>query len=60
MSFEDVGRLGLPEELAGEIAVVTPEARLLLEAWEAKGAGEREQLLGVPPQPFYLRAPYVT
>lgn len=59
-SFEGVERLGLPGETEGRIAMVTPDASLLLEAWEAKGDGEREQLLGMPPQPFYLREPYVT
>lgn len=59
-SFEETGRLKLPDELAGEIAVVTPEARLLLEAWIAKSKLERESLLSSPPQPFYLREPYVT
>lgn len=59
-SFEDVDRLELPEALANEIAVVTPEARLVLAAWQAKSESGRNQLLESPPQPFYLREPYVT
>ena len=59
-SFEDLGRLALPTALAGEITVVTPEARLLLDAWMAKDEVESNRLLGMPPQPFYLREPYVT
>lgn len=59
-SFEPTGRLNLPDALAEDIAVVTPGARLLMDAWNAKTELVRDQLLGVPPQPFYLREPYVT
>ncbi len=58
--FEAVGRLGLPEELGSAVAVVVPEARLVLEAWRAKADEDQERLMAVPPQPFYLREPYVT
>lgn len=59
-SFEGVERLGLPEELAAVVAVVVPEARLVLRAWREKSDEDRERLTAVPPQPFYLREPYVT
>jgi tRNA threonylcarbamoyladenosine biosynthesis protein TsaB len=59
-SFEGAERLDLPDELVGVVAVVVPEARLVLRAWRAKSDQEQERLMTVPPQPFYLREPYVT
>jgi tRNA threonylcarbamoyl adenosine modification protein YeaZ len=59
-SFEGVERLNLPDELAGCVALVVPEARLLLRAWLAKSDEEQGRLMAAPPQPFYLREPYVT
>ena len=58
--MSSAGSLRLPDELAGGVAVVVPEARLVLRAWRETPDGDRERLLTVPPQPFYLREPYVT
>lgn len=59
-SFEEMERLRLPEDLAAQAEVVVPDARLVLEAWLARSARARDELARVPPQPFYLREPYVT
>ena len=58
LTLEDPGRLKLPAEI--EIEWATPCAARLLEAWAAKGEREREVLLGIPPEPFYLRPPHIT
>jgi tRNA threonylcarbamoyladenosine biosynthesis protein TsaB len=58
--LEAVARLRLPEELAAQITVATPEARLAVAAWEARDEEGREQLRNTPLQPFYLRPPNIT
>ena len=58
LTLEDPGRLKLPAEM--EIEWATPCATRLLEAWAAKSEKEREVLLGIPPEPFYLRPPHIT
>ena len=60
MTLEDAERLGLPEELAVAVEVAMPEASLLLEAWQARSAEERDELIAIPPQPFYLREAHIT
>jgi tRNA threonylcarbamoyladenosine biosynthesis protein TsaB len=58
LTLEDPGRLKLPTEI--EIEWGAPCAARLLEAWSAKSERERELLLGIPPEPFYLRPPHIT
>lgn len=59
VALEDPGRLKLGEELSRKVEHAAPSAALLLEAWAAKSEGEREALCRVPPEPFYLRSPYI-
>ena len=60
ISFEATERLRLPAGVTARVTVVTPQARLLVEAWRLKSPNEQGRLLGIPPEPFYLREPYVT
>ncbi|NNC90273.1 MAG: tRNA (adenosine(37)-N6)-threonylcarbamoyltransferase complex dimerization subunit type 1 TsaB [Akkermansiaceae bacterium] len=60
ISFEGGERLHLPPEVAARLEVVEPEARLLLEAWRGMSGEDREEAREIPPEPFYLREPYVT
>lgn len=60
VTLEGVERLGLPEALAEGVRQELPEARLLLEAWNARTPDQQESILKVPPQPFYLREAYIT
>jgi tRNA threonylcarbamoyl adenosine modification protein YeaZ len=59
-SLETVGKVGLPEELAAQVALEQPTAALLAKAWLGLSDGEREKLAGLPVQPAYLRPPHVT
>ena len=60
VTLEEVGRLLLPAELGQEVRQEMPEARLLLQAWQARSGEEQEKLKEVPPEPFYLREAYIT
>jgi tRNA threonylcarbamoyladenosine biosynthesis protein TsaB len=60
VTLEEVGRLLLPEGLEKAVKQELPQARLLLEAWWARSAEEREAVVKVPPEPFYLREAYIT
>ena len=57
VSLDPPSRLRLPEY---EILTELPTAPLLLEAWTGRSAEERRELESLPPQPFYLREPYIT
>jgi tRNA threonylcarbamoyl adenosine modification protein YeaZ len=57
-SFEDVARLGLPEEIAVEI--LEPTAEGLARAWLRLDEDTRAEILRQPPQPEYLRPPHIT
>ena len=58
VTMEDPERL--PEVVRQHCHVEMPVAGLLLHAWAARGEEEQQALLERPPQPFYLRPPYVT
>ncbi|MCH2062522.1 MAG: tRNA (adenosine(37)-N6)-threonylcarbamoyltransferase complex dimerization subunit type 1 TsaB [Roseibacillus sp.] len=57
VSLEEPGRLDLPGR---DVRRGTPSAGLLLEAWRMRSEEERQELLGVVPEPFYLRPPHIT
>ena len=59
-SLEDPARLRLPGALEREVRWATPEARLVLAAWDSRSSVERDRLRETPPQPFYLRPPHIT
>ena len=59
-SLEEPERLPLPADLAGEVDLATPEARLAVAAWSDRSRDERERLRQIPPQPYYLRPPHIT
>lgn len=60
VTLEDPARLLLPGALEQEVRREVPHAALLLEAWATRSAEEREELVAVPPEPFYLREAYIT
>jgi tRNA threonylcarbamoyl adenosine modification protein YeaZ len=58
VTFEAGTRHGFPADLA--IAREAPTARLLWDAWQAAGEGERTRWAAEAPQPIYLRPPHIT
>lgn len=58
LTLEDPARLKLSPEI--EVQMASPTADLLLEAWAAKSDSERAAILGIPPEPYYLRPPFIT
>jgi len=57
VTLDESSRLGLSD---CEILTEVPAAVLLLEAWLGRSPEEQQELLGLPPQPFYLRPPHIT
>ena len=57
VSLEEPGRLDLPGR---DVRWESPSADLLLEAWRLRSEEERHALLGIAPEPFYLRPPHIT
>lgn len=60
VTVEEPTRLKLPVELADQVELALPQARLLLESWWARSEAEREALVAIPPETFYLRPPHIT
>ena len=57
VTLEDPARLQLPDFV---ISLGVPAAGLLLEAWRNHTKEEQIELMGVAPEPAYLRPPHIT
>lgn len=56
-TFESVEKLNCPADLVNQ---VTPTAEGLLKAWLGKSAEEKEALMQIPAEAFYIRPPHIT
>lgn len=44
----------------GIVAEASPAASRLIDAWTARSADQRKELLAIPPAPIYVRPPHIT
>ncbi|MEJ6561452.1 MAG: tRNA (adenosine(37)-N6)-threonylcarbamoyltransferase complex dimerization subunit type 1 TsaB [Akkermansiaceae bacterium] len=56
-TFESVKKLNCPE---GSVTQVTPTAEGLLKAWQLKSTEEKDALMAIPAEAFYIRPPHIT
>ena len=56
-TFEPLEKLNCP---AGSVKQVTPTAEGLLTAWQKKSAEEKDTLMAIPAEAFYIRPPHIT
>jgi tRNA threonylcarbamoyladenosine biosynthesis protein TsaB len=60
ISFEEPTRFPLAAELLQQVRHEFPDATRLWNAWLASDPETRQQRLGAPPQPIYLKPPHIT